>query len=206
MTRAALYIDGFNLYHSIDDLGDANLKWLNLWHLGQYLSAERSLELQKAVYCSAYRISSYESKSRHKIYISALESVNVESIIGHYVVVPTPECENCGFFGEKPNEKQSDINVALSVFNDARNDVFDTAFIVSADSDQAATARFMKDNFPEKSVVFVAPPLKSPPEKAAGISGTKVRKLSEQDIRKCLFPINVMREDKPPLRRPAAWD
>jgi hypothetical protein len=29
-SRASFYVDGFNLYHAIDDLGDNTLKWLNV--------------------------------------------------------------------------------------------------------------------------------------------------------------------------------
>jgi hypothetical protein len=33
--RVSFYIDGFNLYHAIDELGDDRLKWLNLTSLCQ---------------------------------------------------------------------------------------------------------------------------------------------------------------------------
>ena len=31
--RVAVYVDGFNLYHAIDELRDNQLKWLDLWQL-----------------------------------------------------------------------------------------------------------------------------------------------------------------------------
>lgn len=33
--RTACYIDGFNLYHAVDDLGDSSLKWTNLASLAR---------------------------------------------------------------------------------------------------------------------------------------------------------------------------
>ena len=33
MRRVIAYVDGFNLYHSIDDLQKPYLKWVNLWAL-----------------------------------------------------------------------------------------------------------------------------------------------------------------------------
>ena len=37
--RVACYVDGFNLYHAIDDLRKPHLKWVNLWALAESLSA-----------------------------------------------------------------------------------------------------------------------------------------------------------------------
>jgi hypothetical protein len=51
--RAALYVDGFNLYHAIDDLQLDYLKWLNLWKLGELLIPSMSETLAKVVYCTA---------------------------------------------------------------------------------------------------------------------------------------------------------
>ena len=48
------------------------------------------------------------------------------------------------------SEKQSDINVALSVICDGEDDVYDGAFLLSADSDQVATAKFFKARLEEK--------------------------------------------------------
>src|SRR5829696_9188995 len=35
MSKVACYIDGFNLYHSIDELRKPHLKWVNLWALAE---------------------------------------------------------------------------------------------------------------------------------------------------------------------------
>jgi hypothetical protein len=35
MKRVACFIDGFNLYHSVEELKKPHLKWLNLWGLAQ---------------------------------------------------------------------------------------------------------------------------------------------------------------------------
>ena len=34
MKNVNVYIDGFNLYHAIDALGDNRLKWISFWALG----------------------------------------------------------------------------------------------------------------------------------------------------------------------------
>jgi hypothetical protein len=51
--RVACYIDGFNLYHAIADLGKPHLKWVDLFALAQSLCrAEETLV--KVAYFSAY--------------------------------------------------------------------------------------------------------------------------------------------------------
>ena len=35
--RTIVYIDGFNLYHALDDLREPALKWVNLWSLSEKL-------------------------------------------------------------------------------------------------------------------------------------------------------------------------
>jgi hypothetical protein len=48
--------------------------------------------------------------------------------------------------------------LALAVLDDAYRDVFDVAYIITADSDQAATARLFKRRFPRKQFVSIVPP------------------------------------------------
>jgi len=42
MRNVIAYIDGFNLYHAIDELAQPHLKWLNLWALSSHLLREAS--------------------------------------------------------------------------------------------------------------------------------------------------------------------
>ena len=44
MSRVAIYIDGFNLYHSIDELKRPQLKWLNLWALSELIVRDDETE------------------------------------------------------------------------------------------------------------------------------------------------------------------
>jgi hypothetical protein len=55
-------------------------------------------------------------------------------------------------------EKQSDVNLALSIAADAAADRFDIAYVLTTDGDHAATARFVHESYPNKRIVSVAPP------------------------------------------------
>ena len=53
--RVFVYVDGFNLYHAIDDLNQDHLKWVNLWALSEKLIAQDGREQLVVVkYFSAF--------------------------------------------------------------------------------------------------------------------------------------------------------
>lgn len=147
-TRGALYVDGFNLYHPIHETGLNYLKWACLWTLGEILCRPEGLHLVKVVFCTAMPKHLPDSFMRHITYNNAQIARNVEVLKGHHV--PT---------GDSYSEKQSDINVALSLICDGEDDIYDAAFLLSADSDQVATGKFFKQRFaPKGKRLFAAIP------------------------------------------------
>jgi hypothetical protein len=156
--RVALYVDGFNLYHAIDNLGEPHLKWVNLWELGERLMPNRAhYRLVRAYYVSAIRQPSSDKGKRHQQYINALRYFGVKCELSHFIS-ETVSCNKCHNTWQDPHEKESDVNLALAVYDDASRDIFDLAYLITADSDQAATARMFKKRFPGKQLVSVAPP------------------------------------------------
>ena len=152
--RAAFYVDGFNLYHPIREMGEPHLKWANLWKLGEIICEPHGANLVKTVFCTAVPTHMPDSRDRHNTFNAAQRANGVEVVNGHHI-----------HDGEKWNEKQSDINVALHLILDAVDDKYDLAILLSADSDQAATAKIFCERFPEKWLLGVAPPTKAVPNK-----------------------------------------
>lgn len=155
MPRAAFYIDGFNLYHAIAEYEKEYLKWSNYWRLAELVCAKDD-QLVKVVLCTAY-YPDFKKKIRHELCVNANMNAGVDVILGHYIGEDM-DCKDCGREWVKPTEKQGDINVALALFHDAHADVYDHAYLVSADSDQAATARRFAAHFPAKRLYSVSPP------------------------------------------------
>ncbi|UWR15145.1 NYN domain-containing protein [Sulfitobacter sp. M368] len=202
--RAVLYVDGFNLYHPLCELNDNTLKWLNLWALGQRICQDRQHNLVGVKYCTAFQKRDSDQLSRHKIYINALEAVNVETVYGHYIHADSKPCGACGMVTTHLNEKQTDINLALSLFSDAMQDAFDYAYLLSADSDQAATGKFLRDFFPKKKLITVSPPNKPISDNVANYAVGK-RRLNRDDIEKCRFPNYVQAGSLKPIRCPKEY-
>lgn len=190
--RASFYIDGFNLYYPIHESGDQFLKWSSLWEMCSLLAQKGGVDLQRVVYCTAVPSEPADKRDRHNTFNRAQQSQGVTVIKGHHVWDET---------AGKYSEKQSDINVALSLITDAADDLIDVAYLISADSDQAATARVFKERYPDKKLICVAPPTRRPPTKCVQYaSGAFTIKMDL--IERCVMPQLVIGASGNPIRRP----
>jgi uncharacterized LabA/DUF88 family protein len=186
--RANVYIDGFNLYHAIDDLGQPYLKWLDLQKLSDSIVKGHG-RIQDIIYCTAYRDRDQGKKARHRFYIDALKLVGVEPVFGHEAN-ETLECHACNHKWTVKREKATDINLALRLYQDAERNRFDVAFVISADSDQAATFSFIKARWPDKQLFHVVPPGRDH-SKHIKAHADGMKTLKEKDIHAAIFPRDV---------------
>lgn len=194
--RAAVYIDGFNLYHPIREMGEPFLKWCNLWQLSEIICQPNGLRLARVVFCTAMPLHNPDSLGRHRTFNNAQTASGVKVVEGHYIFN-----DEIG----RHSEKQSDINVALSLIVDAMDDVYDWAFLVSADSAQAATARVLKERFPQKKLAIVAPPNRRPPDKARTYADRSFT-ITRDQVERALLPNFVKSLDGGFIRRPAEYN
>lgn len=203
--RAAFYIDGFNLYHAISDLGEPWLKWVDLWKVAETLAPKVTEQVVKVVFCTAYYPGDSNKKWRHDQYKNALEISGVECLWGHYVHEER-ECRNCRSTWSSPGEKQTDINIALSLYHDAFVDNFDVAYLVTADSDQAATARFLSTHHSKKRLITVAPPGRNFSANIERFAAGRMQ-LTKETIARSLFPqIKLDPNGNAHGRRPREYD
>ena len=202
--RSAFYIDGFNLYHAVADLNENFLKWCNFWKLAETVIPSQTETLVKVVFCTAYYPGDTDKRWRHGEFNKALENCGVTVVHGHYVHEPK-ECRDCGATWRKPTEKETDINVALSLYQDAVADVFDTAYLLTADSDQAATAKFFRSAFPNKSLVTVSPPGRNFSVHITPYANGGKIALNKEHLEKAVLPPIVMGSG-PAARRPREYD
>jgi hypothetical protein len=172
------------------------LKWCDLRRLSELLCTPLGLRLTKVVFCTALPLHNQGSLGRHRTFNNAQIARGVQVHEGHYIFN-----EEIG----RHSEKQSDINVALSLILDGVDDVYDCAFLVSADSDQAATARVFKERFPHKKLALVAPPSRKPPEKARPYADFAFS-ITKEQIERALLPAFVPTRDGRYIRRPAEDD
>lgn len=203
LERAGLYVDGFNLYHSVDDLGEPFLKWCNLWRLGEIIIPSKTEKLSKVVFCTAYYPGDHGKRIRHENLINAYKMKGVETILGHYSKEGM-DCRKCGNKWDKPTEKASDINLALSVYDDAARDLIDCAYLLTADTDQAATAKMFRERFPHKRLVSVSPPGRVHSQHILSHASSKIA-LNRDHIERSLLPAVVMADGHRTVIRPPEY-
>lgn len=138
-TRVACFIDGFNLYHAIDDLSSHGkqrhyLKWLDLRALANCYIRSQSETLSAVHYFSAYATWLPDAYARHREYVSAIQAKGVTVKLGQFKKKPR-SCRACGSKWDGHEEKESDVNFAVELLNRAWRGEFDRAIIITADTD-----------------------------------------------------------------------
>ncbi|MBN2031007.1 NYN domain-containing protein [bacterium] len=151
MEKVIVYIDGFNLYFGLKEKKWKRYYWLNLQKLAKALLKEDQKLIMTKYFTS--RVSFPPDKvKRQTTFIEALETLKKFKIYyGHYLPNDI-ECYKCGNIIPKPNEKMTDVNIAVEMLTDAFKDRFDRAILISADSDLSAPIKKVKKLFPEKRI------------------------------------------------------
>lgn len=191
--RVAAYIDGFNLYHAIDDAGAQHLKWLNLRTLVETYAPASHFDLGKVYYFSAYATWRPAAYKRHRSYIRALEESGVTSILGQFKEKHRG-CRSCGSRWKAHEEKETDVNIALHMLDGAYRDEYDRALLISGDSDLAPPIKMILNRFPKKEVrvitPFGRPHSMGVVNSAGGIKTAK--KMKKVHLEKSLLPAEIL--------------
>lgn len=154
--RAAFYVDGFNFYHALDDLDKPHLKWLNWFRLAQLIANNRQEKLVKVVLCTAPPRHKPDALPRHQAYFEALHAASqlcgIElDVRSGWFIGEERTCRSCKINWTQHTEKEGDVSLALSMLEDAYEDVYDTGYLVTSDSDQAPTLKTISRRFGEGS-------------------------------------------------------
>lgn len=198
--RVIAYVDRFNVYHSIADLGDPSLKWLNLWSLSDSF-VRKDEELVAVKYFSAFATWLPGPFARHRAYVRALQCVKVQTIMGRFKDKPR-QCARCHVRWISHEEKETDVNVAIHLVKDVLTNQFDRAIIVSADSDLVPAVMMAKAHNRAKSIDVIAPP-----KRFGHARDLKpILEITAGRIRKNLLPAIVHCTDGTNVARPKEYD
>lgn len=156
-------VDGFNLYHSLIDVErrtEKCVKWLSLKNLcTSYLpSVSKDAQLHSIYYFSAYAKHRMKSDSnvinRHKIYIQALESTGVKTILGQFKRKKV-KCTHCAKDSVKHEEKETDVSIASYIFYTMHQRDVDHIFLITGDTDLIPAIKIAKKLYSKPiSVIF----------------------------------------------------
>lgn len=211
MQRVIAYIDGFNLYFGLHDEGWKRYYWLDVQLLARNLLIGR----QRLVFTKYFttRISGpQEKRKRQNIYIQALETLSdLKDYFGVYLSIHDEckkcsvpyTCGQCGTAHFKRREKMTDVSVAVEMLSDAYDDNYDTALLISGDSDLVPAVKAIRRIFPEKRVVVAFPPRRH--QQALATSATAAFMIGRARIAKSLLPQQVTDKDGYVLQCPEPW-
>jgi len=155
MKRVRVYIDGFNIYHAIDALKKPALKWLNHRRLAESFlrSGERLDEVH--FFTAVLRWDAAKQK-RHVNYLAALRAVDVRIHESRFTKVDR-KCKAFGNTCAFHEEKQTDVGIAVKMVSDAMSGRVDRLILLTADSDQIPTAKFIR-SLSTTSLTLMYPP------------------------------------------------
>lgn len=190
--RISCFIDGFNLYHALDGLGENHLKWLDLWELVERYAAQPHQKVTAVYYFSAFATWKPSAYKRHREYVRALQATGVDPIMGFFKEKDR-KCRTCGSTWIGHEEKETDVNIGLYMVNEAYKDTYDHAFLLSNDSDLTPVVRMLRTEFPRKRIRIITPPRRRTSKDLARANGgmARVRTIKESHVRRHLLTVRV---------------
>jgi uncharacterized LabA/DUF88 family protein len=162
MARVKFFIDGFNVYHSLNVYDHKNhiYKYRKYLWLDYYALAERFTRRQDTIegvyYFTAYATWKPHSMRRHRKFIDALQVRGVHVVMGKFKN-KDGYCKKCGASFKSREEKQTDVNIAVYLFKEALFNTFDTAILVTNDTDLVPAIQWLKRSYPGKRVGVLFP-------------------------------------------------
>ncbi len=200
--RVIAYIDGFNLYHGLCDSGLRTSRWLDLSRLCQSLLLPGQV-LEATKYFTSMTRRSDRKIDRQTRYLDALRTGDGITIdFGHFLSTKVT-CRECGHSWEKPEEKKTDVNIAVRLLQDAFDDLFDTAVVISGDSDLAPPIASIRNRLPDKRIVVAFPPGRSSAELRRTAHASF--RIEARTVRNSRLPAVVTTADGFDLSAPAGW-
>lgn len=202
MNRIAFFVDGFNLYHSLDsNPAYYKYKWLNLNKLAHCFVTSHD-KIDKVLYFTTYATWDQVKLVKHQIYVRVLRSVSVDVVFGAFRYVDKT-CRICHKQYKTFEEKQTDVNIAIKLFQTAIQDLWDTAIIVSGDSDLIPAIQAVKSTFPAKRIGLVIP-IGRRAEELKQVADFHM-KLKEKHLATSQFEDEITIDGGVNLNRPSTW-
>ena len=199
--RIIVYVDGFNLYFGMLEAGLNNCKWLDIHELVFNL-LKPNQELIQVKYFTSRVSNNPDKQIRQTKYIEALESKGVAIFYGHYQS-GSIECNRCGNIWATYNEKMTDVNIATQMINDAYQDNYDMAMLISGDSDLVPPIKSIHNNFSDKRVFVAFPPKRHNSSVSLVAKGSLV--IGRKKLVDSQLPNEVPKRDGYILRKPTEW-
>lgn len=212
MERVAVYIDGFNLFYGLKSKrqGRRGRQWPCYYWLDIHKMSEKLLRPNQKLVLVRYFTARMPQDAndpgkvnRQNTYLEALQTLPETTLHEGYFVEKTRTCRRCGSTYKDYEEKMTDVNIATELLSDAQDDLFNTAFIVSADGDLAGPVAAVRRRYPGKRVIMAFPPDRNSVRMLKIATGFV--RLRQSTIRTSQLPPRMTGPHGQSLRRPRTW-
>jgi uncharacterized LabA/DUF88 family protein len=203
--RVMVYIDGFNLYFGLKSKGWKRYYWLNLQQMALNL-LKPGQTLAGVKYFTARITPSPRDPDqfrRQGVFLEAVETLPKTCIFYGHFLPKHQKCLNCGATWTSHEEKMTDVHIAVELLRDGYEDLFDTALLISGDSDLAPPISTVLNQFPSKRIVVIYPPDRHSAKLNSVASASMT--LGRGVLQDSQFPDEVTKSNGFILRRPISW-
>jgi len=212
MNRTTFLIDGFNLYHSLNDahwrLRKGGIKWLNIHKLCRsyipHITPRATLE--QVYYFSAFAYHRQRKDPslihRHELLIECLKATGVNVEMGKFKAKQI-RCNGCKQDVTHYEEKETDVAISVKLLEVFFKDECDTAVLVTGDTDLGPAIKTAFQLFPEKQIYCLFPYGRKNKELAQLATGSFV--ITTDRYQGCQFDDPFVTHEGKKLRKPASW-
>ena len=205
MQRVAVYIDGLNLYYGMKSMGWRRYYWLDVQRLSENLLRPYQ-RLQFVRYFTAMFLPDDNDPGqveRQDAYLQALSSLPKVRIHCGFHLERTITCPYCRSGIRRYEEKMTDVNIAVALLEDANNNLYDAAVVISADSDLTRPIEVVHQKFANKQVRVAFPPKRH----SLHLSDVAIASfhISRDMLRNSQLPDPVIKPDGYHVHKPANW-
>lgn len=206
--RTVFLVDGFNLYHSTRSVwqdSQVKVKWLDIRSLCASLlhlvSSDAALE--GVYYFSAFarHLNDAAAIQRHAAFLQCLQATGVIVEMSRFKS-KVIQCPHCHKSIQRYEEKETDVAIAIKLFELVSMNKADTVVLVTGDTDLAPAIRTAKRLFPNKTILCAFPYQRKNKELAQLVHSFKIRK---DRYCHCQFSDPVTLPDGTTIPKPVTW-
>ena len=224
--RIFVYVDGFNFYYGLYKAhkhgvppAPAAHKWLDLLKLGQAICHANAIPgtVEHVTYCTSPSLPGHNDQgqaTRQEVSLRALRSFpNVHVELGQHTehpknvraLGPDGKAHGYPYKAMVREEKGSDVNLAAFLIRDAALDRFDTALVLSNDSDLKMAVRITRADF-GKNVIVVSPHFRQTRVARELVqTATKAFRINPALLAGCLLPDEIRDAKGRRIFKPEQW-
>jgi len=214
MMRVTFLVDGFNLYGSIvETLKNFSIctKWLDINSLlsSYFHLIGKDSKLEEIYYFTAIQdyLKPYNPSKikRHLNYIKCLESTGVIVKRGRFKEKHiTYKNRICKIYLKKHEEKETDVAIAVKLFELLYLNKCDVCAIVSGDTDLVPAVKTCQSHFTTKNIFFIIPYSRSHSKELKKIAPDTFKMNYKQYI-KYQLPLSVTLSNGTVINKPTKW-